>query len=356
MSAGELPDLDWYLDHVVVPSGIERRPVGPVRAWQGWWAAVAHRLSGEVDGSPLGAATGLALRQGFVLTRAQARDCGLSDPVVRRLLRRGTWVSCGHGTLAVVGEQATNAYEAARRSHALRATGAALRRRGHGVGFASAAMLHGLPVLSLPMLPELVAATGPVTTGRRSSAHVRHGGPRPAQLTDWFGAPVTSIAQSVVDLARIAPRSGLMAADAALHGALLEPAELRAAIDSAALLPGIRRAREVLALASPLIESPLESITHLALHDAGLPAPKLQIWLPGADGRRYRVDFLWPQLRLVLEADGRDKYRDDALWTEKRRQLALTRADYRVERVIWSDVIDGTVPPWLVQLFTNPRT
>ena len=59
-----LPDLDWFLDHVVVPSDIERRPVGPVRAWQGWWAAAAHRLSGEVDGSPLGVATGWRCARG----------------------------------------------------------------------------------------------------------------------------------------------------------------------------------------------------------------------------------------------------------------------------------------------------
>ena len=291
-----------------------------------------------------------------MLTRAQARGCGVSDPEVRRLLRRGTWTSCGHGTLAVIGERVESSYESARRSHAVRAAGAALRRRGHGVGFASAAVLHGLPVLSLPALPELVAAAGSVTTGRRSSAHVRHGASRPVEFTDWFGAPVTSVAQTVLDLARIDARSGLMAADAALHEG---PARSgRAACSdrlggAAARYPARPRGPRP-RLTADRVPAGVDHPPRAARHR--LPAPKLQIWLRGADRHRYRVDFLWPQLRLVLEAVGRDKYRDDALWKEKRRQLAVARAGYRVERVIWSDVIDGTVPPWLVQLFPNPPT
>jgi hypothetical protein len=34
-SVHPLPDPEWYLDHVLVPSGIDRHSVGPVRAWQG---------------------------------------------------------------------------------------------------------------------------------------------------------------------------------------------------------------------------------------------------------------------------------------------------------------------------------
>jgi hypothetical protein len=44
---------------------------------------------------------------------------------------------------------------------------------------------------------------------------------------------------------------------------------------------------------------------------------------------------------LILEADGRSKYSGDALWDEKKRESALRRADYEVERVMWSDVLKG---------------
>jgi very-short-patch-repair endonuclease len=76
------------------------------------------------------------------------------------------------------------------------------------------------------------------------------------------------------------------------------------------------------------------------------------------DGKRYRVDFAWPQFRVVLEADGRGKYRGDELWGEKQRALALTRAGYRVVRVVWKDVL-ATWPAtsaWLSDLLPTDRS
>ena len=81
-----LPDPDWYLDHVIVPSGPERHAIGPARAWQAGWEARAY----EDRGSP-SAAVRLAARQGFVITRSQARELGLSDAEVRRLVRAEAW-------------------------------------------------------------------------------------------------------------------------------------------------------------------------------------------------------------------------------------------------------------------------
>jgi hypothetical protein len=95
----------------------------------------------------------------------------------------------------------------------------------------------------------------------------------------------------------------------------------------------------VAALASPLAESPLESLTRLCVLDAGLPPPQLQARIVDpADGWSCRVDMLWRQQRVVLEADGRVKYTDAELWHEKRRQHRLERLGYRVVRAIWADV------------------
>jgi hypothetical protein len=155
----------------------------------------------------------------------------------------------------------------------------------------------------------------------------------------WFGVPVTAVARTVSDIARNAGiRAGLVAADAALAEQLVTADELSAAVERAAHWPGVRQARRVVDLASPLAESPLESLTRLLVADAGLPMPHLQVWIRTARGR-YRVDGLWPDRAVVFEADGMLKYaaRSD-LHEEKLRQEGLERAGYRVVRVTWHDV------------------
>jgi hypothetical protein len=355
----DVSDLDWYIDHVVVPSDIEKRPVGPVLAWQGSWRARAHRLRRDADDSPVGSATRLALGQGFVMTREQARCCGVSDATIRRLVRRGAWTSCGYGSIAIMPTVALggDTYDEARRMHAIGTAAAVGKRREHLAACGSAAVLHGLPVLKLPPVPELVAST-PNTVGRLDAARVRSAALRPHDIDSWFGVPLTTPARTIVDLTRFDARSGLMAADAALHEGLLRLGHIAAAIGGSVGLPGIRRARDVLRLASPLIESPFESLVHLALRDDGFPPPNLQFHIVGADGKRYRVDFAWPQFRVVLEADGRGKYRGDELWGEKQRELALTRAGYRVVRVVWKDVLETwpTTSAWLSDLLPTDRS
>jgi hypothetical protein len=214
-----------------------------------------------------------------------------------------------------------------------------------------------MPVLALPERPELDAGPS-ATAGRLERAHVRRRDLAVEETELWFGVPMTTIPSTIVDVARRDPRSGLMAADAALHESVLRPEALDAALQRQARLLGTRRAREVLSLARDLIESPLESLTHLALHDSGLPPPELQRWVRGADQRRYRVDFLWRDSRLILEADGRAKYTDAERWREKRRDLALSRAGLFVARVTWRDVVHEwpVVERWLRDLIRTRQS
>ncbi|MFN2560382.1 MAG: endonuclease domain-containing protein [Jatrophihabitans sp.] len=199
----------------------------------------------------------------------------------------------------------------------------------------SAAVLHGLPTFAVPPLPVLTSRE-PVGLGHRGTTTVRLAGLRDDDVTTWFGVPVTSVARTVVDLARHDRVDGVMAGDAALHEQLVETSALDAALATARGWPGIRRARSVLALASPLSESPLESLVRLRLHDAGLPQPARHVWIPGTS---YRVDMLLPGHRLIIEADGREKYSGDELWAEKRRETRLRALGYRVERLLWEDVV-----------------
>ena len=337
------PDPDWYLDHVVVPSGPERHPVGPARSRQAAWGARHAALLRGADRSPLGLAGTLACRQGFVLTRSQARRCGLADADVRRFVRRREWAVPRHGVVGVLPPRPGGPPDRLSPGGAdpeVRAAAAALVRPGSVVSHLSAAAIHGLPLLDGVPRPTLTAQRAERTCARdHVRVHVAALGA--TEVEDWFGIAVTTVARTVVDVARSSGvADGLVAADAALHERLVTQEALLVAANGVAGWPGAAAARRVAALAQPLAESPLESLSRLCLADGGLPAPEVQAWVVVADGRRYRVDLLWRERRVVLEADGRLKYeRSAALWEEKRRQERIEGAGYRVVRVNWADVV-----------------
>lgn len=328
------PDPDWYLDHVLVhasPGDGGRIVVGEAASWQSWWrschatAAARWPSLGRIAGG-----------QGHLITTAQLRELGLPRHQERALVRSSSWSRPTTGVVCIVGGDlaAGTPWLRARREHAVQAAAGALSNRGHGIGGRSAAIVHGLPVQRVPDRAELL------TVPRANSRHrARTFAVEPAELTTWWGLPVSVVARTLVDLARLDRLDGLMAADAALRQGPADPGSLDLALGRATRWPGVVNAREILRLASPLAESPLESAVRLALFDSRLPLPELQAEIV-VPGRRvpYRVDMLWPRQRLVLEADGRAKYTGDELWREKRRELNLRAAGYRVERVVWSDL------------------
>lgn len=100
------------------------------------------------------------------------------------------------------------------------------------------------------------------------------------------GMPITGLLHTAVDLARM----GLRPARTARAKSLSLPEAL---------------------YVDPRAESPLESWSRGYMVVYGLPMPLLQHTLVGADGMSYRVDFYWPDARLIGEADGLAKYGDD---------------------------------------------
>lgn len=270
-----------------------------------------------------------------MLTHDQARSTGLTRADIRRAVRRGEWTAPRRNALCVLPAIGGDGQPLGT-SMQIRAAAAALVHPGMTVSHESAAAMYGLPLLRQPARPRLTT-TGNGGGERDTLMHS-------ARMSDderalWFGVFVTAIARTVIDIARNAGvRAGLVAADAALNEQLVTTDELGAAVDRAVRWPGVRRARRVVDLASPLAESPLESLTRLLILDAGLPTPHLQVWVRTARGR-YRVDGLWPDRGVVLEADGLLKYAAASdLHEEKLRQEDLERAGYRVVRVTWEDV------------------
>ncbi|MGH8861098.1 MAG: type IV toxin-antitoxin system AbiEi family antitoxin domain-containing protein, partial [Jatrophihabitantaceae bacterium] len=217
------PDPDWYFANVLDHGEADVAGRGRSGAWQLWW----RKRWVEADGP----CAVLAREQGFVLTTGQARALGVARHDIRRQVRRGLWTPVARGAVATLAiPNSAKPQLDARRRHALTAAAAALLRPGHVIAGASATVLHGLPTLDLPDVPELVARRD-TTTGRRSRAHVRHAELADADVTTWFGAPAATVARSIADLAGRDRRSGLIAADAALRERLARPGELSAVLE-----------------------------------------------------------------------------------------------------------------------------
>lgn len=332
------PDPGWAPDETAS---------SPVAAWRAAWETQSRQLLGADQSNDESILMQVAVRQGFVVTRGQIRVVCDAN-VLRRRLRAGDWFQVARGVTAVITDPAPPSTTATsdaqnllrlRQRHVLVGCAQHLLRRHHVLSGVTAAIVHGLPTRRIPVLAQLTARSTH-TPGARGTVLVRGAGLSPCEVTRWFGVAVTTVARTVVDIARHDGGGGLMAADAALREGLATRADLSRALDTARGWPGVRRARAAISFASPLAESPLESLTRFAMLTSGLPTPEEQVEIyDPSDGRSYRVDFLIRQHKLVIEADGRSKYSGDELWREKRRELALSRLGYRVERVIWRDVV-----------------
>ena len=131
--------------------------------------------------------------------------------------------------------------------------------------------------------------------------------PRRCTARDGHERPVTSPAWTAVEVARGLRRPRALATlDAALRSETCGRGELwRAAVEQAGRR-GIVAVRELIALADPLAESPMESEARLAMIDGGLPIPTLQHEIVDGNRERRRIDFAWPEQRVAVEYDGVD--------------------------------------------------
>lgn len=113
---------------------------------------------------------------------------------------------------------------------------------------------------------------------------------------------VTALAWTAVEVARTQHRPRCLATlDAALRGGSCDRAQLVAAIEEQKGRRGIVRVRELLELADGRAESVMESEARMVMFDGGLPTPELQYEIVDRYGQRWRVDFAWPDHRVVAE-------------------------------------------------------
>jgi very-short-patch-repair endonuclease len=102
-------------------------------------------------------------------------------------------------------------------------------------------------------------------------------------------------------------------------------------------------------LIDPESGSILESLTRLLLWRHGLPNPRTQVSVRGAEGWIGRVDFAWPDHKVILECDGYEFHAARSLFQrDRRRWSALVAAGWRVAVVTWLDVVGD--PTYVVKL------
>jgi very-short-patch-repair endonuclease len=152
--------------------------------------------------------------------------------------------------------------------------------------------------------------------------------------------PVTSPARTIVDLAARLDRTSVeRMVDEADRLDLLTPPALRAALERHPAVPGVARLRTWLDRRTfRLTRSHLERLFLPMAGEAGLPVPETKTWVNG-----FEVDFLWPDLRLVVETDSlrhhrtvaeqaRDRLRDQAHTAAGYAHLRFTHEQVRYER------------------------
>lgn len=236
--------------------------------------------------------------------------------------------------------------------HALLARAAALDlvlTGEHWFSHTTAAVLWGCEVAHVPRSVHVTSRVNPRVRSRRDGAdvgwHWTNREELAAEVSRSPGLPVSSLARTAFDCAAsLPPAQGLVIADSALRAGA-DPALLHRITEEAAGRRGVRRAREVLALADGRADSAGESLTRWAALAAGLPAPDLQVAIETRLGWRW-VDLGWRDVRLAVEFDGRLKYGADGagaartVFEEKRRQDALEDEGWTVVRVVWAELAD----------------
>lgn len=140
------------------------------------------------------------------------------------------------------------------------------------------------------------------------------------QVTTRNGIPVTTVAQTIVDLAPGLDRNGIEALiGEADRLRLTNPPKLRKALEAFPRQPGVAALKHTLDRRTfRLTQSELERWFLPIAKKAGLILPLTQ--------RRfgpYKVDFYWPHLELVVETDGLAYHR-----TAAQQSADLVRANF----------------------------
>ena len=245
----------------------------------------------------------VARRQGCVFSRRQYLEIGGTDDQLASRLASGLWTLRHPGVYGVAA--VPDSYPTRLWAAVLAVGGSAVVSR------QAAAALHG--IAGYPPLPLVVSVP--------HGAHPRVRGVTIHQARDFSSTDhtihqpsalaVTSVVRTVVDLAAVVTGPKLRHTVAeVLSMRMATLAELGAGLAAVARpgKPGVRKLAAALDEVGPgkaLPRSRLERLLYAALASGHLPRPVLQHPFPGRMDVEGCVDGAYPDVRLILEADGR---------------------------------------------------
>jgi hypothetical protein len=212
---------------------------------------------------------------------------------------------------------------------------AAVRACGEHAILSGCAAAHLLGLLrGSPPPPEVTAPTERRVRGVRTRRS-RRIDPRDAMA--WRGIPVTTVARTLVDLARVlAPDDLARACHEAGVRHRTTPADVEAVLARWPSARGAGKLRAVLRGDVHVTLSELEARFLSLLREAGLPLPRTN----RPAGSKY-VDCRWPERRLTVELDSYRYHSTRHAWEQDRRREreAYARGD-EFRRYTWGDVFE----------------
>lgn len=272
---------------------------------------------------------------------------GLSIFHVRVRVRSGRWLRIAPSTFLIAGSPTTWEQQ----------MWTTLHRSGAGavVGLRSAARVHEIPNFDGDHLeaiqPEQTTPRGAVHTSRRSSSLPAH------HTSERQGFPVTSLERTLFDLAGLTSLQRLRRGwvwiperrvERALDDMLVRNrttiAKVRAVFSDLAGhgRPGTQLMRGLIEERSDgyvPTESDLEDLFVRFVTEHHLPVARRQVELGSASAYIGRVDFLYDDVRLIVEVDG-SRFHDirEVARADKRRDLRLLAEGWDSIRIDWTQL------------------
>lgn len=277
----------------------------------------------------------LAARQHGAFGRWQLEAAGIDDPPIKRRLASGQWIAARAGVYVLaglppdpwrdvwigwlaVGEDAVRSHECAAEAQGLHpvVTGRLVFTTRHGDH-------HRLDGVIVHQLRDV----------------------QPRHVVDLGGMPTTTVPRTIVDLAAISHVARLRhIVENAVNDRLVTDEAIGCVLGDVARRGkrGMGRLVKVLAdraPGEPVSDSELERMLLRAVRFAGLADPVAQFPHPGRVPGKGRVDFAYPDARLILEADGRRWHQRIAdLKRDRARDNEAARAGWLTMRFMWEEL------------------
>jgi hypothetical protein len=286
-------------------------------------------------------------QQGGLITRSQARDCGMTTLDIKHAIRAKHWIIVRRGVYldARIWAEADTYVD----RHRFRTRAALLAmQRGWVVSHDSAAYELKLEIITPPDPHVHITREG--STGAWTRSHVKHhlAGFHQEQVVEVNGLRVLDLARTAVDIAREhGPPYGEVACDSAMRLGVTRK-ELDEALVPMAYWPHVRTAREAAAFADPGAQSVAETLGRLLVVEA-LGDQDLETQFPVAlpNGK-----VVWGDIRVgchVFEVHGKAKYipiaeggladihPTERAWNDKLRERLMHREGIGTSSIIVAD-------------------